>query len=144
MTTVVLDSEALSTLALERPVERLRIVRSILAEAERRGGEAVVPAAVLVELYRGNATDAGLDRVLNGRGIRVVPVDRGLARSAGGLRQRDRLDSCHTVDCLVVATAIVLDAIIVTGDEADMRRLSRSHAKVIVHGVSPDDQTANP
>lgn len=135
MTTVVLDSEALSTLAREKPTERLRVVRSILAEAERRGGDAVVPAAVLVELYRGNATDARLDRILNGRGVQVVPVDRRLARSAGALRQRDRLDSCHVVDCLVVATAIALDAIIVTGDETDMVRLARSHAKVIVEGV---------
>jgi predicted nucleic acid-binding protein len=133
---LVLDAEAVSALATERRTERLRRVRAILAEAVARDADVVVPTAVLAELYRGDRVDAGLDRILNGRGIRTVTTGRRIARDAGVLRHRDRLDSCHIVDCLVVATAVRLGgAVIATTDEVDMTALSRSYPNVTAHRV---------
>jgi predicted nucleic acid-binding protein len=51
-------------------------------------------------------------------------------------RHRDRLDSCHVVDCVVVATAVRLGGgVIATGDPGDIARLARSYPNVIVHAV---------
>src|SRR2546428_2604873 len=66
----------------------------------------------------------------------VVTTGRRMARVAGELRHRDRLDSCHVVDCLVVATAVRLGAgLIATGDTGDIRRLAGAHPNVRVHAL---------
>ena len=71
-------------------------------------------------------------RVLNS-GIRAITVGRATARVAGALRHRDGLDSCHTVDALVVATAVRLGGgIIATGDPDDIGGLARDHPNVAV------------
>lgn len=138
MTAVVLDTRAVEVLADRRadPVAA-RNLRDILAWAARRNVPVRIPTAVLAEAYRGTGADAGVDRVLNA-GVRAVAIGRGTARMAGALRHRDRLDSCHTVDALVVATAVRLGGgIIATGDPRDMRHLSRDHANVAVKDVRP-------
>jgi predicted nucleic acid-binding protein len=133
----VLDSEAVSSLASpgERSVAFAR-AQAILASAAKKGARVFIPAAVLVEVYRGTRRDAAIDRVLQ-RDRRVVPLDHGIARVAGGLLGRDGLDSCHTVDASVVATAIRLGgAIVFTGDPDDMRSLARDHPNVIVRSLN--------
>ncbi len=137
MTFVVLDSEAVSALAA--PKERAAAARraqAVLTEAARRNALVRIPAAVLTEVYRGSRRDAGVDRVA-GHGNRVVPVDHRIARTAGGLLGRGSLDSCHTVDASVVATAVRLGgAVIATGDAEDIRSLARDRPNVVVQPLA--------
>jgi hypothetical protein len=59
------------------------------------------------------------------------------ARQAGCLKHRDRRNSCHTVDAVVIATAIRLGGgIVATGDPDDLRSLAREHANVKVQPLS--------
>jgi predicted nucleic acid-binding protein len=134
---LVLDSEALSALAARRPTEVTRRVRALLAVALDRDADVVVPSTVLAELYRGNATDAAIDTVLARRGMRMITSGRRIVRIAGALRYRDRLDSCHVVDCIVVATAIRLGGgVIATENPSDMQQLARDHPNVVVQPIA--------
>jgi predicted nucleic acid-binding protein len=130
---VVLDSEAVSTLA--HPRERgasARRAQAVLVAAERRSALIRVPAAVLVEVYRGGLRDAAIDRVVNVP-ERVVVTDARVARLAGRMLGRRKLDSRHAVDAIVVATAAALGAsVILTGDPNDLRALAVEHPRVIV------------
>jgi len=131
MPAVVLDSEAVVALADRSRGASRRRARHVLAAAARLQLPVRVPSAVLAEVYRGTGADALIDGVLDGRGIRVVTTGRRMARVAGELRHRDRLDSCHVVDCLVVAAAVRLGGgLIATGDAGDIRRLARAHPNV--------------
>src|SRR5919201_1887547 len=113
-----------------------RYASASTAVGTRMGIPVRVPTAVLAEAYRGTPADAALDRVL-GRGIRPIMMGQAAARLAGGLRYRDRLDSCHTVDALVVAAAIRLGGgIVATGDPDDLRSLAREHPNVKVQPLS--------
>lgn len=120
---VVLDSEALSALAA--PKERgaaARRAQAVLEAVERRGGVARVPAPVLAEVSRSRRR-AGVDRVL--RGVRVVATDRAIAERAADLLEHARRSSADAIDAFVVATAMhVGPAVIITGDPADLTRLS--------------------
>lgn len=137
MTALVLDTRALQIVADPKAdIRAARRMRDMLASAARMGIPVRVPTAVLAEAYRGTPADAAVDRVL-GRGIRPITMGQGAARMAGGLRHRDRLDSCHTVDALVAATAIRLGGgIIATGDPDDLRSLAREHPNVKVQALS--------
>jgi hypothetical protein len=111
-------------------------MRDMLASAVRMGIPVRVPTAVLAEAYRGIPADAALDHVL-ARGIRPFTTGQAAARLAGGLRYRDRLDSCHIVDALVVATATRLGGgIVATGDPDDLRSLAREQANISVQALS--------
>lgn len=130
---LLLDSEAVSVLAAvrERGVTARR-VQAVLAEAAKRNALVRIPAAVLVEVYRGSGRNAAVDRIV-GRANRVVPLDHGIARFSGGLLGRDELDSCHAVDASVVATAVRLGgATVATGDPDDLRSLARDHPNVAI------------
>ena len=123
---LVLDAEALSALAhaTTRSVAAQR-ARAILSVAHELGGLVRVPAPVLAEAYRGGARDAAVERVLDGRGIRVVDLTAKMARQAGALLGACKLDSSHAVDAFVVATAASYGpAIIATHDPEDIRRLA--------------------
>ena len=87
---------------------------------------------MLVEVYRGTARDAAIDRVAN-VGDRIVPVNAGIARLAGRLLGRRRLGSVHAVDALVAATAALLgSSVVMTGDPDDLRNLLVDHPEVQV------------
>lgn len=137
MTALVLDTRALEVVADPKAdISAARHMRDMLASAARMGIPVRVPTAVLAEAYRGIPADTGLDRVL-ARGIRPFATGQAAARLAGGLRYRDRLDSCHTVDALVVATAIRLGGgIVATGDPEDLRSLAREHSNIKVQPLS--------
>jgi hypothetical protein len=137
VTALILDTRALEVVADPKAdIGAARRMRDILTSAARMGIPVRVPTAVLAEAYRGIPADAALDRVL-GRGIRPITMGQAMARLAGGLRHRDRLDSCHTVDALVVATAARLGGgIVATGDPDDLRPLAREHANVKVQPLS--------
>jgi len=133
MTALVLDTRALEALADPKAdIQAARRMRDMLTSAVRMGVPVRVPAAVLAEAYRGTAADAAIDRVL-GRGIRPITTGQAIARQAGGVRYRDRLNSCHTVDALVIATAIRLGGgIVATGDPDDLQSLARDHANITI------------
>jgi len=131
MTALVLDARALELLADPKAdIQAARRMRDVLDSADRIGIPVRIPSAVLTEAYRGTAADAAIDRVL-GNGIRPMTLGQAAARQAGRLKHRDRLNSCHMVDALVVATAIRLGGgIIATGDPDDLRSLARHHANI--------------
>lgn len=128
----VLDAEALSVLA--DPAARrtsAKRAQAVLEAVERRGGIARVPAPVLAEVSRTKERSAAIAQVL--RHARVVPTDRAIAERAGLLLERFRLDSCHAVDAFVVVTAATLgNAVILTSDPDDMRRLAAHVTAVAV------------
>jgi len=133
---VLLDSEALSVLAT--PNERgasARRAQAILHAAAVRHAPVRTSAAALVEVYRGGARDAAVDRVLD-QGIDVLPVDSGTARVAARLLADADLDSCSAIDAIVVATAVRLGgALIVTSDPDDLARLSMHHPGVEIQAL---------
>ena len=137
MTAVVLDTRALEVIANPKADTRAAdLVRDLLAFAARTGTPVRVPTAVLAEAYRGTAADAVIDRIL-GDGIRPITLGQSTARHVGRLKHRDRLDSCHTVDAAVVATAIRLGGgVIITGDPDDLRSLAREHDNIEVQPLS--------
>jgi rRNA-processing protein FCF1 len=133
---VVLDNEAVSSLAWPRErTAAARRAQAVLTVAARRHALVRVPSVVLAELYRDDRHDAAIDRLL-GTAIGVITTGRRLARLAGGLLHRHRLDSCHLVDAAVIATAARLGgAIVLTGDPDDLRNLAADHPNVHVIGL---------
>jgi predicted nucleic acid-binding protein len=98
-----------------------RDVRSIWAEHRVRleaGIVPVVPAPVVVQVSRSPA-QVQLRRLL--RGCEVVSLTEQRAHFAG--RLLGRAGSRDVVDAVVAATAAELQADVVTGDRADIRRL---------------------
>jgi predicted nucleic acid-binding protein len=98
-----------------------RDVRSIWAEHRVRleaGIVPVVPAPVVVQVSR-SPTQVQLRRLL--RGCEVVSLTERRAHFAG--RLLGGAGSRDVVDAVVAATAAELQADVVTGDRADIRRL---------------------
>jgi predicted nucleic acid-binding protein len=137
MTAIFLDTRALEVIADPKADPRAtQRMRDLLAAAARTRTPVRVPTAVLAEAYHSTPADAAIDRVL-GNGIRPITLGQSTARHAAGLKYRDRLDSCHTVDAVVVATSIRLGGgIIATGDPNDLRSLARDHANIEIQALS--------
>lgn len=95
-----------------------------------------VPAAVLVELYRGAGTDESIDAVL-GRGFaQVVTTGARIVRIAGHLLAAAGSGNEMAIDALVVATAIRLGGgVVVTHDPDDLKRLAARHPNVAVAAI---------
>jgi predicted nucleic acid-binding protein len=121
--TYVLDTGAL--VSAERGKERAtRFFR--LAQLGR--AHLVVPLPVIAEWWRGR-TDVR-DAVLAAARV-VASVDA--AKAAGvALARFKNIDSKLTIDALVMATAALLDAIVVTGDPGDFERLGAHFPSVVV------------
>lgn len=136
MTALVLDTRAVEVVAnRSADLAASRRMLSMLTAAARMGIPVRIPCAVLAEVYRGTSGDAAIDRVL-GQGLRPITTGQAVARVAGALLHRDRLDSCHTVDAVVVATAVRLGGgIIATGDPRDLKSLARDHPNVQVDAL---------
>jgi predicted nucleic acid-binding protein len=111
---LTLDAGAL--IAYERGEER---IREILAVGYARGFVPTIPAIVLAEVWRGDAKDARVARLLKASSIETV--DERLARAAGSLRRT--IPGAGTIDaCIAVGVRRRGDAI-ATSDPADMRAL---------------------
>jgi predicted nucleic acid-binding protein len=111
---LTLDAGAL--IAYERGDDR---IREILAVAYARGLVPTIPAIVLAEVWRGDARDARVARLLKASSIEAV--DERLARTAGSLRRRT--PGSGTIDaCIAVGVRRRRDAIATT-DPNDMRTL---------------------
>jgi predicted nucleic acid-binding protein len=123
ITTYVLDTGAL--VSAERGKERAaRFFR--LAQIGR--AHLVVPLPVVAEWWRGR-TDVR-EAVLAATRV-VASVDA--AKTAGvALARLKGVDAKLTVDALVMATAALLDAVVVTGDAGDFERLGAHFPGVVV------------
>jgi predicted nucleic acid-binding protein len=95
-----------------------------------------VPAAVLVELYRGGGADEPIDVVLARGFAQVVTTGARIARVAGHLLAEAGADSAMAIDALVVATAIRLrGGVVVTHDPDDLARLAARHPNVTIAAI---------
>ena len=94
-------------------------VRRILTAAFRQGVMTTIPAVVLAEVWRGDAKDAPVARLM--KWCRIEPLDESRARAAGKLRRET--DGAGAVDaCVAVGVRERGDAV-ATSDPDDMRRL---------------------
>jgi predicted nucleic acid-binding protein len=123
ITTYILDTGAL--VAAERGKERaVRFFR--LAQIGR--AHLVVPLSVVAEWWRGR-TDVR-EAVLAATRV-VASVDA--AKAAGvALARLKGVDAKLTIDAQVMATAALLDAVVVTGDPGDFERLGVHFPGVVV------------
>lgn len=114
MAGLTLDAGAL--IAYERGDER---IREILAVGYSRGLVPTIPAVALAEVWRGDAKDARVARILKACSVEVT--DERLARAAGSLRRAtpgaDTIDACVAVGVRRRGDAIA------TSDPRDMRAL---------------------
>jgi predicted nucleic acid-binding protein len=111
---LTLDAGAL--IAYERGETR---IREILAVAYARGLVPTIPAIALAEVWRGDAKDARVARLL--KACSIEAVDERSAREAGRLRRST--PGAGTIDaCIAVGVNQRGDAI-ATSDADDMRAL---------------------
>lgn len=130
---LVLDSEALAALA-GPPTARQREVRAALGAAVRLHRDAIVPAVVLAELYRGRDHSSLIDACLSREtGLVVRATDRSLARLVGGVLAGAGAGSEFIVDAHVVAAAVEAGGgLLLTRDSADLKRLAAPYRNVQV------------
>jgi len=121
--TYVLDTGAL--VAAERGKERIaRFFR--LAQIGR--AQLVVPLPIVAEWWRGR-TDAR-EEILAATRV-VASVDA--AKAAGiALARLRNIDAGLTIDALVMATAALLDGVVITADPGDFERLGVHFPGVVV------------
>lgn len=119
---LTLDAGAL--IAYERADAR---AREILATAFIRGIVPTVPAVVLAEVWRGDAKDARVARLL--KACNVERLDETRACEAGALRRR--VAGSSAIDACVAAGVRRRGDTLVTSDEHDMRVLLGANARLL-------------
>ena len=122
MAGLTLDAGAL--IAYERADPR---VRGILATAFARGVVPTVPAMALAEVWRGDARDARLARLL--KACTVEPVTESLARLTGKLRRE--IPEAGTIDASIAVGVRYRGDATATSDPRDMRRLLGSSFTIL-------------
>jgi predicted nucleic acid-binding protein len=121
---LLLDSEAISCLA-HGPALRRDRVRALIVEMRRRELPVATVAAVLAEVVRGRARDAGVFSGLRRERVQVHPVDTRVGIRAGQLLGGAGFGSEKAVDAFVVAVAdLGGGAVIATVDKADLEMLA--------------------
>ena len=122
----VLDTGAL--IAAERGKQRAARFFQLASVGAAR---LVVPLPVIAEWWRGRTDDR--DEIL---AAAEVVASVGIAKAAGlALAKTRQVDAALTVDAIVMATAALLDAVLVTGDPGDFDRLSSQFPGVTVISV---------
>jgi len=111
---ITLDAGAL--IAYERGEER---IREILTVAYARGFVPTIPAIALAEVWRGDAKDARVARLL--KACSIETVDERLARAAGSLRRT--IPGAATIDACIATGVRQRGDAIATSDPDDMRAL---------------------
>jgi predicted nucleic acid-binding protein len=119
----VFDAGAL--IAAERGKERaarfLKLVRTGRARI-------IIPLPVVAEWWRGR-TDACEEILAAGQVVGSIEA----AKAAGvALARLKKVDAKITIDAIVMATAALLDAVVVTGDTEDFERLAEHFSGVSV------------
>ena len=135
MTSVILDSQAVSVLAERRKSETLDRARSLISQLVDNGALPLIPATVIAETRRGRRS-AGIDHVLNSH--QVISVDRRVAEVAGDILETRRLGSEYLADAVVAAVASLQPGkvFIITSDPKDLDNLiSHLGSKVTVIGI---------
>jgi hypothetical protein len=126
MEAIVYDAGAL--LAAERRKSRLWAFHDI---ALANGLVPLVPVVVLAQAWRGGPQEE-LSRLL--RGCFVEPDDERLGRAAG--RACAAAGTSDVIDAIVVVTAILRRAVVVTSDPDDLVRLADAlNAKLALHSI---------
>ena len=105
----------------ERAVRFLRLVRIGRARL-------LIPLPVVAEWWRGR-TAVREEILAAGRIVASLSAAQAAGVALGKMRD---VDSTLTVDAIVIATAALSDAIVVTGDPADFARLVPHFPKVAV------------
>lgn len=132
---LLLDSEAISG-AAHGPAARRDKVRALVTEMRRRELPVATVAAVLAEVVRGRAADAGVFSSLRRERVEVRPVDTATGVRAGQLLGATRAGSDMAVDAFVVAAGdLAGGAVVATGDPDDVRRLATHATAVVVVAV---------
>jgi predicted nucleic acid-binding protein len=107
-----------------------------MRSAHSRNAPVRIPAAVLVELYRGRGTDEAIDVVLARGFAQVVTTGARMARIAGHLLAGVDAGSDMAIDALVVATAIRLGGgTVVTHDPGELHLLAAEHPNVAIFDI---------
>jgi predicted nucleic acid-binding protein len=132
---LLLDSGAISAMA-HGPARRRDRVRALVAEMRRRDLPIGTMAAVLAEVVRGRAADAGVFAGLRRERVEVHPVDTRVGVRAGQLLGRIRARSQMAVDAFVVAVAeLEGGAVVATVDAHDITRLAAHVDGVVVADI---------
>lgn len=132
---LLLDSEALSALA-NGPAHRRDRVRALIAQMRRMELPVGTAAAVLAEVVRGRAADAGVFAGIKRESVEVYPVDTRTGVRAGQLLGAVGAGSEMAVDAFVVAVAdLAGGAVIATGDVLDMEHLSAYAKRVAIANI---------
>lgn len=92
----------------------------------------VAAAVTLAEVYRGRDREQQVDAALARAGVKVVPTDRGLARTVGRLLHQAGAGSEDLVDAHAVALAMNFGGVVLTGDPHDLERLAAGLAHVTI------------
>ena len=137
MRALVLDSDALSVLARTRSGEKFEKCLAYLKAALQESAHVLIPAAVLQEQYRGNQFYQSIDAFLSrySEAIELIPTTSELARRAGNLQGKYKLDSRYSTDALVVAVAGDFNGIILTSDITAIAKLAAGIKNVTVVGI---------
>ena len=113
---VVLDAGAL--IQLERGHEYMR---ALVRRARREQAQLTIPAGALGQVWRDGSRQARLAALLRVRTTTVAPLDAHVARAAG--RLCGLMGTSDVIDASVVLEAKRRDAVVVTSDADDLRRL---------------------
>ncbi|MGH3826889.1 MAG: PIN domain-containing protein [Pseudonocardiaceae bacterium] len=133
---LLLDSEALSAVA-QGPASRRDRVRALIVEMRRRELPIATVAAVLAEVVRGRAADAGVFAGLRRERVMVHPVDTRVGVRAGQLLGRAGAGSELAVDAFLIAVAdLAGGAVVATVDLNDLRRLAAYTTGVSIVGLA--------
>ncbi|CDR10346.1 MULTISPECIES: DNA-binding protein [Streptomyces] len=125
--TLVLDSEGLSKLLNDD-----ESVVALVAEARRRGMEAVVCALTVIEAVHARIDKARLSWVLSG--LRVLPVGEEEAKAASALLMGAALHGHkYAIDAAVAATALKQrhPVVMLTSDVDDMTKLCGDRVRLV-------------
>ncbi len=126
MSGIVYDTGAL--VAAER---RHRGLWALHEQSLASGVRPIVPVMILAQAWRGTP-HANLARLL--RGCLVTPDTEDLGKAAGTICGRS--GTSDVIDALVVATALRLQALVVTSDPDDLQHLASSlHSKLTIFTV---------
>ena len=93
--------------------------RRILTAAFRQGVTTTIPAVVLAEVWRGDAKDVPVARLL--KWCRIEPLDESRSRAAGALRRSTA--GAGAIDACIAVGVRDRGDVLVTSDPDDMRRL---------------------